>query len=113
MLVKVIVVGRARDPLDHAVAHFEERAGRYWKLEVVEVEAGVKGRGKAVPADVMDAEGERILAQVPANATVVALTREGRPWSSVRLSRFLQDCALSRPALLPTTTTSSPAHSTE
>jgi 23S rRNA (pseudouridine1915-N3)-methyltransferase len=43
----------------------------------------------------MDAEAERILAQIPPGATVVALTREGRPWSSVRLSRFLQECALS------------------
>jgi 23S rRNA (pseudouridine1915-N3)-methyltransferase len=95
VLIKVIVVGRARDPLDHAVAHFEERAARYWKLEVVEVEGGVKGKGKAAPAAVMDAEAERILTQIPPGATVVALTREGRPWSSVRLSRFLQECALS------------------
>lgn len=94
MRVVVLVVGRARGTLADAVTEYERRAGRYWKLEVVEVDDGVKG-GMRDPARVMEAEGERILARLPAGLDVVALTPDGRTATSEALSRDLQDAAVS------------------
>jgi 23S rRNA (pseudouridine1915-N3)-methyltransferase len=88
MRIEVVVVGRCRGPLAGAVADYEERAGRYWKLNVIEVDEGVKG-GRADPDRVREAESERILARVPDGLELVALTREGKGMSSVTLSRFL------------------------
>lgn len=92
MTVTVVVVGRTRGPLATAVAAYEERAARYWKLRVVEVDAGAGGREDA---DVVKAaEAERIFARIPDRVEVVALTRAGKPWSSRRLAETLGERAL-------------------
>lgn len=99
MNLTVIVVGRSRGVVGKAVADYEERAGRYWKLEVVEVEAGAPGRSPA-PGRVRSAEGERILDRLPSPGEVLALTRKGRPMGSAELARHLQERALhSAPAV--------------
>src|SRR5687768_13211659 len=92
MKVILLVVGRVRAPLDEAVAEYEARAGRYWKLEVIEVEAGA-GR-TASPERVMAAEQERLLGWLPAAAEVAALTRTGKEMSSPDLARWLGDLRL-------------------
>ena len=91
MKVLVVAVGRVKGALADAVADYEARAGRYWKLEVVEVAAGVKGSTSAPGARVMEAEAERILARLPAGLDVVALTRDGRGMSSRELAAHLQE----------------------
>lgn len=83
------VVGRVRGDLADAVAEYETRAGRYWKLEVVEVAAGGPGRD-ASPDMVKDAEAERLLTRIPVELDVVALTRDGRGMDSRELSRYLE-----------------------
>src|SRR6185503_1855976 len=89
----VLVVGRVRPPMLASVAEYETRAKRYWKLDVVEVEAG--GGGRSAPPDrVMAAEQERLLARIPDGAEVVALTRLGEAISSAELSRYLGHLAL-------------------
>lgn len=89
MKVRVIVVGRVRGTLADAVREYEERAGRYWKLEVVEVAA----RGaQSLPADrVRDEEGERILTQIPTDHEVLALTRVGEAMGSRNLAAYLEE----------------------
>jgi 23S rRNA (pseudouridine1915-N3)-methyltransferase len=95
----VIVVGRVRDPLREAVTEYETRAGRYWKLEVVEVEAGAKG-ARSDPDHVMAAEEQRLLGKVPAGAELVALTRNGDPIGSSELARYLEQLGVrSTPAV--------------
>jgi 23S rRNA (pseudouridine1915-N3)-methyltransferase len=89
MKVQVAVVGRVRGEVAAAVADYEKRAGRYWKFEVVEVSAGGPGRD-ASPEVVKDAEGERLLARIPVEFEVVALTRDGRGMDSRELSRYLE-----------------------
>jgi 23S rRNA (pseudouridine1915-N3)-methyltransferase len=89
MEVKVLVVGRAKDPLRAAIADYETRAARYWKLEVIEVDAGTKG-SKVRPEDVKQAEEERLLARIPETAEVVALTRAGKPLDSRGLATWLE-----------------------
>ncbi|MBT8487629.1 MAG: 23S rRNA (pseudouridine(1915)-N(3))-methyltransferase RlmH [Gemmatimonadetes bacterium] len=89
MKVLIVVVGRVRGDLASAIEEYERRAKRYWKLEVVEVAQGA-GRGDARPQVVKDAEAERILAKVPWELEVVAMTREGEEMSSRELARYLQ-----------------------
>lgn len=89
MKVLIVVVGRVRGPLAEPVGDYEERAGRYWKLEVVEVDAGA-GRDPA-PERVRAEEGERILARIPAGFDVFALTREGKQMGSRALARHLSE----------------------
>ncbi len=92
MKVTLLAVGRVRGELAAAVEKYETRASHYWKLEVVEVDGGAGGRDEA--GLVMAAEAARLLARIPAGAEVVALTRDGRPWSSRRLAEHLGDRAL-------------------
>lgn len=94
MRVVLIAVGRSRGTLTGAIADYEARAARYWKLEVAEVSEGVKG-GNPDPERVKEAEGERILARVPDGLELVALTREGKGMRSSTLSRYLQQRAVS------------------
>jgi 23S rRNA (pseudouridine1915-N3)-methyltransferase len=91
MRLTLIVVGKVRSVLAPAVQEFESRAARYWKLDVVEVDAGV-GRGDARdPATVRRAEGERILQRVPRDAELWALSRMGKAVTSEDLARELSD----------------------
>lgn len=89
MKVLIVVVGRVRGPLTDAVTEYEERAGRYWKLEVVEVDAGA-GRDPT-PERVRAEEGERILGRIPPGCDVYALTREGKQMGSRTLARHLSE----------------------
>lgn len=93
MKVTVVVVGRVKGSLAEAVADYEGRAERYWKLEVIEVEDGARG-GRGDDRAVRAAEEERILARVPDGAELVALTREGKGMTSRGLARWLQDLAV-------------------
>lgn len=93
MKVLLAVVGKPRGELAPATAEYERRARRYHALEVVEVKEAPGRRGGGAQ-EVMDDEGRRLLARIPANFEVVALHREGEPWSSVRLARYLAESAL-------------------
>jgi len=88
--VLVVAVGRAKGAVAEVIAEYEKRAGRYWKLEVVEVSPGVKGSATAPPERVREAEAERILARVPDGLDVVALTRAGHGMGSRELASYLR-----------------------
>ncbi|HSH76666.1 MAG TPA: 23S rRNA (pseudouridine(1915)-N(3))-methyltransferase RlmH [Longimicrobiales bacterium] len=90
MRVRVVAVGRVRGALAEVVRDYEARAARYWKLEVIEVPDGARGRGGAAPAQVLDAEAGRILAKLPADLDVVALTRLGEGLGSRELAEYLE-----------------------
>lgn len=92
MRVLVVVVGRSRDGFESQIQDYEKRARRYWKLEIVEVPAGA---GRATPAEaVRAAEAQRILARIPAELEVVALTRAGKTMDSRELAGYLEEHAL-------------------
>jgi 23S rRNA (pseudouridine1915-N3)-methyltransferase len=95
----VVAVGRVRGALEAAVAEYEERAARYWKFEVAEVEAGAPGRNPPA-ARVMEAEGARILPRIPEGFVVFALTRSGKGIGSRALASALEEAGVrSRPGV--------------
>lgn len=93
MKVTVIAVGKPRGLLAPIIAEYEARAARYWKLDVIEVDAGA-GRGDAAAGRVRKAEAERILVRVPEGAEVWALTRAGKGIASRALAAHLSSLAL-------------------
>lgn len=93
MKVVVAAVGRPGALVLPAIREYEARAGRYWKLETIEVKAERASQNRPV-TDVRLQEAERLRATVPTGADVVALTRGGESWSSDRLARYLGELAL-------------------
>ncbi|MBI4544020.1 MAG: 23S rRNA (pseudouridine(1915)-N(3))-methyltransferase RlmH [Gemmatimonadetes bacterium] len=90
MKLWVLAVGRPGRPLVEAIAGYEERARRYWDFEGVTVREEKAARGR--PArEIRAAEAERLMQRIPAGAQVMALTRDGEAWSSMRLAAYLQD----------------------
>ena len=93
MRLLVVAVGKVKGPLAPVVAEYERRAARYWKLAVEEVDSGAR-RGARDPQAVMTAEAERLLAYVPGELELIALTRGGKEMSSEELSGYLQEQAV-------------------
>ena len=91
MKITVLAVGRVKGPLEAPVEDFERRASRYWKLDIVEVDAGGPRGGDKSPEAVRAAEGERLGRRIPAGTDVVALTRRGTATSSTELARYLEE----------------------
>lgn len=88
MKIQMVAVGKVKGPAAKAVAEYEKRAARYWKLDVIEVSAGAGG---ASDADrVRDAEAERLLGRLADGLEVVALTRGGRGMGSKELAKYLE-----------------------
>lgn len=87
----MVVVGRVKGPVAGAVAQYEKRATRYWKLEVIEVSQGAPGGSGASAEQVRAAEGARILGRLPDALDVVALTRMGDGMGSRELATYLEE----------------------
>ena len=89
MRISIIVVGRPRDvALAGAAQEYERRAVHYWPMSVIAVkEESAQNRS---PEFGREKEGERILAQGPAGATLVACAEGGKTFSSAAFSAWLQ-----------------------
>jgi 23S rRNA (pseudouridine1915-N3)-methyltransferase len=87
MNVVIAAVGKPRNAaLAAAIAHYEERAARYWPIEVREV----REEGARASADIVrEKEGERLLARTK-GATVVACDERGASMTSPEFAAFLQ-----------------------
>lgn len=79
--------------LDAAIEEYEQRAGRYWKVQAVVVKAETASRNRPVD-EIQAAEAERLRAAAAGAADLVALTRGGASWDSPRLARYLEDLAV-------------------
>lgn len=89
MRIVVAVVGKPRDTnVAGAIRDYEARAARYWPLDVREVRQESADEKSASRA--RDAEGERLLAAIPAGAQVVACDVNGRAFTSERFAEWLQ-----------------------
>ena len=88
----MLAVGRVKGTVAAAVGEFEQRASRYWKLAVVEVDAGA---GSTADAEtVKAAEEQRVLRRLGDDVDVVALTRAGQPMGSRAFASYLEEHAL-------------------
>ncbi len=93
MKVSVVSVGKPTGILEGPIREFETRAGRYWKLETVEVSAEKSSKNRPV-SDVMAAEAARLRAAVTGGAALIVLTRTGSTWSSRDLAQYLNRLAV-------------------
>lgn len=94
MRILIVAVGRVRGALAGTVSDYEERASRYWKLDVIEVSGGSRGAGKNQADRVRAAEADRILRKLPVDLEIIALSRAGMEMSSRQLAGYLEEHAV-------------------
>jgi 23S rRNA (pseudouridine1915-N3)-methyltransferase len=83
-VIIVLAVGRLRAAYREACDDYFRRLGRYGRVEEVEVREA--SRAPTIEAQRAE-EAERLRARLPGSGTVVALAREGSPWTSEELAR--------------------------
>lgn len=90
MKARLIAVGEhAPAWVAQGFADYRQRLSHWLPLELVEIEPGLRGKGRDAVRATAD-EGARVIAALPKNALVVALDGRGREWSSVQLSQRLE-----------------------
>jgi 23S rRNA (pseudouridine1915-N3)-methyltransferase len=91
--ILVLAVGKTKGMLAAPIEDFEQRASRYWKLEVATVDPGAASSSADAEA-VKAAEEERLLRRLPDDGDVLALTRGGQAMGSRAFASYLQERAL-------------------
>ena len=90
MKVRLIAVGeRAPSWVAQGFADYRQRLSHWLPLELIEIEPGLRGKGRDAVRATSD-EGARVLTALPKNGLVVALDGRGREWSSEQLSLRLE-----------------------
>jgi 23S rRNA (pseudouridine1915-N3)-methyltransferase len=90
MKAKLIAVGeRAPSWVAQGFAEYQKRLSHWLPLELIEIEPGVRGKGRDAARATTD-EGARVLSATPRNAHVVALDVPGRAWTSEQLAQRLE-----------------------
>ena len=98
MNVQVVAVGRIKEKfLDLGLKEYSKRMGRYGRFQMVEIkeESFNEPLSDKEVEQVLQREGERILAAIKPRAYVFALDRLGEPWSSEELAAQFQRLAVS------------------
>lgn len=90
MKARLIATGeRAPVWVAQGFAEYQKRLSHWLPLELVEIEPGLRGKGRDAQRAIED-EGRRVLAALPKNAHVVALEVTGKPYSSEQLAQRLE-----------------------
>lgn len=90
MRARLIAVGEgAPGWVSGGFSEYRKRLSHWLPLDLVEVEPGLRGKGRD-PRRAMQDEGARVLAAVPKGARVVLLDGSGRPHSSEGLAVRLE-----------------------
>ena len=84
MEITIAAVGKMRPFYRDACDEYRKRLRRYLPVHEVEIR---EGRGTAAEAE--RDEGRRLLERAPDRAVLIALAREGSPWSSTDLAARL------------------------
>jgi 23S rRNA (pseudouridine1915-N3)-methyltransferase len=90
MKARLIAVGE-RPPawVADGFAEYRKRLSHWLPLDLIEIEPGVRGKGRDTARAMAD-EGARVLAALPKNAHVIALEVTGKPYSSEQLAQRLE-----------------------
>jgi 23S rRNA (pseudouridine1915-N3)-methyltransferase len=84
---RIVVVGKVRQSaLAGAIADYEQRAARYWPLDVIEVR---EESGREETEVVRRREGERLLEHA-GSSTIVACDEHGATFDSARFAGWMQ-----------------------
>ncbi|KQR13693.1 MULTISPECIES: 23S rRNA (pseudouridine(1915)-N(3))-methyltransferase RlmH [Xanthomonas] len=90
MKCRLIATGeRAPAWVAQGFAEYQKRLSHWMPLELVEIEPGLRGKGRDGQRAIDD-EGRRVIAALPKNAHVVALDVPGRPLSSEQLAQRME-----------------------
>ncbi len=90
MKARLVAVGeRAPGWVAQGFADYQKRLTHWLPLDLVEVEPGVRGKGRDTARAIAD-EGARVLAALPKQAQVVALDGRGRMHTSEALAARLE-----------------------
>lgn len=90
MKARLIAVGeRAPAWVAEGFAEYRKRLSHGLPFELVEVEPGLRGKGRDAARAQSD-EGARVLAAIPRNAWVVTLDGRGRGYTSEQLAQRLE-----------------------
>jgi len=89
MHMRLIAVGDRQPPwVEQAFDDYAQRLPRAWQFRLVALATAQRGKAQA-PQRAIEAEGERILAELRPGELVVMLDERGTEWSSEQLSRRL------------------------
>ena len=90
MKARLIAVGeRAPRWVAEGFGEYQKRLSHWLPLELVEIEPGLRGKGRDFVRAMQD-EGQRVLAALPKTTQVIALDGRGKAWSSEQLSQRLE-----------------------
>ena len=93
MKITILAVGKLKEKYwKQAIAEYEKRLGAYSKIEMIEVpdeKAPENMRDKEIE-QVKEKEGQRLLAKIKPQATVITLEIQGKMLSSEGLAKELQ-----------------------
>lgn len=97
MKVKIIAVGKLKEKyLKDGIAEYGKRMSRFVKFEIVELadEKTPDNASAAQNQQIMEKEGERILAKISERDYVIVLAIEGKQLSSEAFSQVIADATL-------------------
>ena len=97
MKVKIIAIGKLKEKyLKDGIAEYGKRMSRFAKFEIVELadEKTPDNASAAQNQQIMEKEGERILAKISERDYVIVLAIEGKQLSSEAFSQIIADATL-------------------
>ena len=90
MKARLVAVGeRAPAWVAGGFAEYRKRLSHWLPLDLVEIEPGLRGKGRDATRATAD-EGSRVIAALPRGMQVVALDVPGRQWTSEQLAQRLE-----------------------
>ena len=90
MKAHLIAIGeRAPAWVAQGFAEYQKRLTYWLPLELIEIEPGLRGKGRDAVRATVD-EGARVLAALPKSAHMVALDGRGKPYSSEQLAQRME-----------------------